>query len=225
MRSAVIFDMDGVIVDSEPAHIKAEMETLSPFGIELKEEELRDYMGRSSRVLFRDIIKKYELNTTFEKIYSVHKRNLLRLYQDEVGLIEGVVVFIERLLRSGFILALASSSDREIIDSVLNKFNLRRFFSTAVSGEEIERTKPDPEIFLVASERLRVDPASCVVIEDSYAGVKAAKSAGMFCVGFRSKHSLNQNLSIADILINSFDELSVEELAAITNGYQNKKGL
>ena len=115
---------------------------------------------------------------------------------------------VANLNKQGFLLALASSSPHVQIDYILNKFELKRYFHTIVSGEDVEAGKPHPEIFLKAAELVGARPDSCVVIEDSYHGVTAAKKANMKCIGFINPNSGNQDLSQADMLISSFKDLS-----------------
>jgi len=210
--------MDGVIVDSEPLHVRAERQTLASYGVELVEQELQSYMGRTSAMLLSDFIEKYRLDATLEEIYPKHKANLLRLYRDEVQPITGALELISDLTRAKVDLALASSSDKDLISSVLEKFNLSSFFKVVVSGEEMEQTKPHPGIFLEAARRLGYDPEECVVIEDSNAGVRAAKSAGIPCVGFQSPHSKNQDLSEADLIIDDLRAVDTERLTMLVDG-------
>jgi len=215
---AVIFDMDGVIVDSEPLHIEAERKTLAPYGIKLEENELQKYMGRTPKVLLEDIIEKYRLNTTIEEIYPVHKKNLLNLYKNEVELIPGVLELITDLDSEGVALALASSSDKVLILSVLEKFHLSDFFKVIVSGEEVKNVKPSPDIFLKTAQKLGYSPGECAVIEDSSAGVRSARSAGMVCVGFRSPHSKGQDITEAELVIDDLREIDYQVLKGLVDG-------
>jgi len=206
--------MDGVIVDSEPLHIEAERQTLAPYGVELSEQELEDYMGRSTRFLFRDIIQKYHLDTTVQSLYPDHMKNLLRLCK-EVDPIPGALDLIDDLLKHGIDLALASSSDKDLIASVMKKLYLASTFRVIVSGEEVERTKPYPDIFVETVRRLKYFPHECVVIEDSCAGVQASRNAGIPCVGFRSPNSGNQDLSEATRIIDSLEAIDHEWLMGL----------
>ena len=212
---AVIFDMDGVIVDSEPLHVEAEKQTLAPFGVKVETKELQAYMGRHTKEFLKDFITKLNLKTKVDKIYPKHKNNLLKLYRENVRPIPGALLLIGDMKAAGVDVAVASSSDRELIDLVIDKFHLHRFFRTVVSGEEIGQTKPYPEIFLEAARRLGYDPKDCVVIEDSQAGVQAAKAAGMVCIGFRSPNSHNQDLSEADLIINDLREIDFQRLSEL----------
>ena len=218
MLKAVIFDMDGVIVDSEPLHVKSERQVFTEYGVDLSDEELRGYMGRSSRVLFRDIIAKYHLDARLDDIYPKHIDNLVRLYREEGEPITGVLDLMDSLSKEGIALALASSSDMALIATVVDKFRLSNMFSAAVSGEEVHQTKPNPEIFLETSRRLGHPSESCVVIEDSQAGIQASAAAGMACVGFRSPNSLTQDLSEASLIVDDLRDLNPNRLRALVDG-------
>jgi len=217
MLSAVIFDMDGVIVDSEPLHIKAEKKTLAPYGIDVDEKTLQSFMGRTSRVLLKSIIHDYRLNTTLDKIYPTHKENLRHLYSTELRLIPGIMTLLSDLQDAGIDMALASSTDLDLISVVLTTFTLHGFFRVVVSGEDVQRAKPHPDIFLETAERLGCLPEACVVIEDSRAGVQAAKGAGMTCVGFRSPHGQDQDLDQADVIVKAINEITLNSLSVLVD--------
>ena len=132
MIQAVIFDMDGVIVDSEPLHIKAERKTLSPFHLNLSNDEFHKYMGRTPRIFLEGIIRDYHLQTTADALLPNHMKTLARLYQDDVLMIPGAFQLIQNLFENHFKIGLASSSDRNLIHIVLDKFNLSPFFSAVI---------------------------------------------------------------------------------------------
>lgn len=218
MLKAVIFDMDGVIVDSEPAHVKSERQLFAPYGIALSDEELQSYMGRSSWFLLEDIIRKYGIDAKAERLYPEHKKNLLQLYRETVEPIPGALELIGELKKKGVDLALASSSDRDLVLSVVEKFQLTSIFNVLVSGDEVERVKPHPDIFLKVVDRLGCSPRECVVIEDSQAGVQASNSAGVPCVGFRSPHSQTQDLSEASMVIDDLRTMNYRLLNELIDG-------
>jgi len=204
---AIIFDMDGVVADSEPLHIKAENKTLAPYNVQVTEEDYREFMGRSPKLLLENLVKKYSINVDMQELLSVHKENLLQLYNNEVTPIEGSLQLIQWFSDRDYLLALASSSDIKLVDSVISKFKIRNIFKAVLSGSEVKNIKPAPEIFLKAASQLSVQPKHCLVIEDSAAGVKAAQSAGMRCIGFRSPHTPSQDLSLADMVIDDLTAL------------------
>jgi len=206
LLEAIIFDMDGVVADSEPLHIKAENQTLAPFNVKVTEEDYHKFMGRSPELLLESLVEKYSIDVKMQELLSVHKKNLLQLYKKEVKPIKGALELIQWFSEKKYCLALASSSNDKLVESVISKFKIRNMFNAVVSGSEVKNIKPSPEIFLKASSKVFVSPEKCLVIEDSTAGVKAARSAGMHCIGFRSPHSPGQDLSSADMII---DDLTV----------------
>lgn len=219
MIKAVIFDMDGVVADSEPIHIKAENKTLAPFKLQVTKEDYQEFMGQSTKLLLQSLIKKHSLDVDLEELYSIHKKNLLQLYNSEVIPMSGAFKLIESLRGQNYPLALASSSNSQLVESVINKFKIRDTFKAVVSGSDVKNLKPAPDIFLTAAQYLSVSPENSLVIEDSTAGVKAAKAANMVCMGFKSPHSPNQDFSLADKVVDDLalfaDMLKSQSLEAI----------
>lgn len=208
--------MDGVIVDTEPLHKKTERVTLSPFGISLTDGELDSYMGTEASLLMTRFIERYHLNVTFDVLYASYKENLLRLFGEGVPAVPGTYDLIRTLSKAGIPMAVGSSSNRELVRLVLSQTGLADRFIAVVSGDDAARSKPHPDIFLEAAARIGVLPGRCVVIEDSTNGVAAAKAAGMFCVGFRNPNSTGQDLTPADWVVRSMEEITVGRLAALT---------
>lgn len=208
--------MDGVIVDTEPLHKKTERVTLSPFGISLTDGELDSYMGTEASLLMTRFIERYHLNVTFDVLYASYKSNLLRLFGEGVPPVPGTYDLIRTLSKAGIPIAVGSSSNRELVRLVLSQTGLADLFTAVVSGDDAARSKPHPDIFLEAAARLGVLPGRCVVIEDSTNGVAAAKAAGMFCVGFRNPNSTGQDLTPADWVVRSMEEITIGRLDALT---------
>lgn len=197
---AVIFDMDGVLVDSEPLHIKAEKKTLSPYGIELSEKEINTYMGMGVKTMLQSLIKKYKLSLTEDTLFRIHENNLIEQFQ-EAAVMPNAAKLIDFLIDNHIKMALASSSSRSLINLILKKLNLETVFDVVISGEEVANGKPFPDIFLKTAELLHLEPNQCMVIEDSNNGVTAAKNAGMICIGFQSPNSQKQDISQADHMV------------------------
>ncbi|MBN2417008.1 HAD family phosphatase [bacterium] len=215
MFEAILFDMDGVIADSEPLHIKAERAILAPFNLDIPDEAFHVYMGRTPRLLLEGFIADYNLPVSIDDLYPVHASNLLALYRNEVTAIPGALDCIAACKRAGFMLGLASSSDRSLIDTVIRKFELDSLFTAVTSGEEVAVPKPAPDIFLLEARKLGVDPAYCLVIEDSTNGIRAARAAGMSCIGFESPNSHNQDYSEADLVIDALSRLDMDTISAL----------
>jgi beta-phosphoglucomutase family hydrolase len=214
MIRAVIFDMDGVIVESEHIHIEAEQQTLLKHGVRISAEELHAYTGTTAEFMFRELIKKYRLNTTFEKIFNEKEGILFRLLEEETKPTKGVIKLLKKLKQKGIKLAIASSSHRKLIEYILRRLDVGWLFDFVVSAEDIAHSKPNPEIFLRSALGLKVQPVECLVVEDAKLGIEAAKKAGMKVIGYRNPNSGDQDLSRADMIVNDFSRLSVEEMLA-----------
>lgn len=210
MVSCVIFDMDGVIIDSEPIYMQVEQELFREVGLELSHEEHAKFVGRSD--LWKVLKETHNLDINIDEIHSEENERYVDIintsFDDDP--IEGVVQLIEQLHEDDIELVLASSSEMRNIELVLTKFDLIHFFDLRISGADLETSKPHPEIFLKAAEMAETPPKNCLVIEDSANGVRAAKSARMKCIGFRNPNSGNQDLSAADWIIDSFDEFDLD---------------
>lgn len=211
MIDTVIFDMDGVIIDSEPIHMEVEQEIFASLGISIPREKHFSFVGTSTKNMWEAIILEYNLNIDLDEIIRRNKSSYRKkLTEGSLTPIEGVSELILKLHVSGFKLALASSSIPEEIETILSMFSFNSFFQKVVSGSHVRYSKPHPEIFLHTARLMNSLPVNCVVIEDSENGVRAAKSAGMKCIGFRNLNSGYQNLELADKVIASFNELGIE---------------
>ena len=207
MLRAVLFDMDGVLVDSEPVHFAANYKMMKEnFGIELIYEDYRKYIGSTVEKIWKFFRKKYNLTMyTWEELMNMAEDILAEMIEDKgYPEIPGVVTLIKELKEKGYLLAVASSSPMASIKRNLDSMGITQYFDTIVSGMEIENPKPNPDIFLKAAENLSVNSNECIVIEDSHNGVKAAKAAKMSCLGFINPNSGNQDLSVADYLFEDF---------------------
>ncbi len=204
---AVIFDMDGVIVDSEPRHERAFLQVIESIGYG-KTHGIRfaDYVGRSDQELWVDFVAKHKPSHTLEELLAMKRRRVVEILRRDQPVFEGLVELIERLAPS-YALALASGSERAIVDEVLNLKHLRRFFSVTVSASEIHHGKPAPDIFLKAAGMLGVAPANCWVIEDSKPGIAAGLAAGMRVIAITTTH-LAEELKGADYVVRTYPEIA-----------------
>jgi len=180
---AVIFDMDGVIVDSEPIHEMSFLELWQEMGYgDNHGIHFPDFYGRSDRVLWETFIEKHHPPQPIEELLGLREERLVQLLRDKQPIFNGVPELVQRLANR-FPLAVGSGSAHRIIDEVLAMRDLRRYFCCTASSEDVANSKPEPDVFLLAAERLNVKPASCCVIEDTVAGVIAGKAAGMTVMG------------------------------------------
>lgn len=211
MITTVIFDMDGVIIDSEPIHFEIEKKIFEELGIDISLHEHYSFVGTSSQNMWEQIVKKYNLPNSAKELTKRDKDLYLNYLITENNLqpIPGVSELIKELYTVHYSLVLASSASMDNIDMVLAKFNLFGFFQSKISGAELQYAKPHPEIFLEAAKSVGADPGTCLVIEDSENGITAAKAAGMKCIGFINPNSGPQNLALANMTISSFQEVNI----------------
>ena len=210
MIKAVIFDMDGVIIDSEPLHYKVFVDYIkSKFGLTISEEEYSEFIGTTNLHIYSTLQKKYHFAGDLTEIIEEYEDKCLAYLLSGVAEkpILGVDVLVRNLHHNKIKLGVASSSTLKVINIVLDMFEMNQLFDVKASGEEVENSKPAPDIFLLAAQRLNICPAECLVFEDSRNGVLAAKAAGMQCIGFYNPNSGQQDLSRADKIIESFAEV------------------
>ena len=204
--------MDGVIVDTEPVHRYAYYKQFEELNIEVTEAMYTSFTGFSTRNTFQTLKEQFQLTHEVEDLIQ-RKRSIFNDAFDtkaDLELLEGVRTLIEDLHQNGIQLILASSASKVTIDRVFNRFGLHDFFTHIVSGEDFPKSKPHPAIFEHAASLSIAPKENCIVIEDSTNGVKAAKSAGIYCVGYESEHSKDQNLDEADKVITHFKELNAD---------------
>ncbi|HUW07488.1 MAG TPA: HAD family phosphatase [Williamwhitmania sp.] len=217
MVKAVIFDMDGVIVDSEPLHKEVEREMFTEFGMTISPEQQHRFTGTSNAGMWAQLKAEFKLPKELGYYVAIKEERYLKALaaNGSVSLIPGAEELLKSLYNYGVPIALASSSSLTNIDLVLRKFSIGTYFKALASGEEVALAKPNPAVFLLAAQRLGVNPSNCVVIEDSTNGVLAAKAAGMACVGLQSDVSLGQNLTTAELVVSSLTNLSPDLLLSL----------
>ena len=207
---AVIFDMDGVIIDSEPIHFEVDMQTMKDFGCSISKEELNKYVGTTNEYMWTDIKNKYKLDQSVEEIINYRSEMVKRkVIESDLIPIEGIADLLKELKVKNIPAAIASSSPRDFIEVVVSKFQLEDYFSCILSGEEVENGKPAPDIYVETAKKLGISPEECIVIEDSKNGVLAAKKAGMKCIGFKNINSGDQDLSKADCIVSSILDVNI----------------
>ncbi|MEY8759730.1 HAD family hydrolase [Chryseobacterium tongliaoense] len=212
---AVLFDMDGVIVDTEPLHRKAYFKTFNELEIEVSENLYTSFTGASTKRVCETLIKEFNLSHTHEDIAGI-KRNYFKdyFYNDEdFDLIPGVKKLIEHYHENGIKLILASSATMTTINMVFEKFGLAKYFSGKISGADLKESKPHPEVFLLAAEMAGEPVENCMVIEDSTNGILAAHRANIFCAAYKSEHSKNQDYTLANIVASDYSELELDKIS------------
>ena len=217
MVQTVIFDMDGVIVDTEPVHHFAYYQHFNELSIKVSDEMYRSFTGNSTRNIFQKLKAQFNLQGDVEDLI-LRKRHLFNEafdLKEDLYLIDGVEDLIKDLHENAIQLIVASSASNVTINRVFTRFNLHQYFTHIVSGEDFPKSKPHPAIFEHAAFLAKTPRENCIVIEDSTNGIKAANAAGIYCIGYDSVHSKLQDLSTANQVISSFDILNFEVIRNI----------
>ena len=217
MLKAVLFDMDGVIVDTEPLHRKAYFKMFSDVQITVDEELYASFTGQSTINICKRLVNHFNLSYAPEYLMKLKRQHFKYLFENDtdLALIDGVLDLIKDYHANGLKLVVASSASMPNINRIFNRFDLDPYFMGKFSGADLKQSKPHPEIFIKAAEHTGCSKAECMVIEDSTNGIKAAQDAGIFCTAFKSEHSTGQDYSLADMVISDFKELTYSKATQI----------
>ena len=205
MIKAIIFDLDGVIANTQQYHAQIESEILNRFGIKISLEEVtKRFAGVRTKDFLKSLLEEKKVDFNIDDIMTEKRQRINYVCSKELKSIPGVVDLIKAIYDAGLRLAVASASSDDFVRMVLEKLEIIKYFSIVVSADEVGKGKPNPDVFLLAAQKLLVSPEDCVVIEDSYNGMQAAKAAGMKCIGLT-----NDKTAPANLIISSFDEINI----------------
>ncbi|MGT2929925.1 HAD family hydrolase [Streptococcus dentasini] len=208
MKKIIIFDMDGVIVDSEYTFLQTKTQILRDHGIDTDESYQYQYMGTTFEFMWQKMKDEFQLpKSVSDYIAEMNKRRSEMIARDGVRPIKGAQQLIHWLYDHDYRLAVASSSPLGDIQYALTELELADCFDYMVTGEAVPHSKPAPDVFLKAAQLLKVNPADCTVIEDTKNGSLAAKAAGMYCFGFANPDYPLQDLSAADKIITDYQAI------------------
>jgi beta-phosphoglucomutase len=208
---AVIFDMDGVIVDNMEYHKKAWGIFLKKYAPDIELEEFSRHFGKVNRDLLKIVFKR-EITAEEESRFGEEKEAIYReIYADHIVPLSGLPDFLDSLKENSVKTAVATAAPRINMDFVFEKTGLRKYFDVLIDATEVTRGKPDPEIYLKAAQRLSCLPDSCLVFEDSFPGVQAARRAGMKVIALATSHPA-ESLKDAERVIKDFTEISLDEV-------------
>lgn len=201
----VIFDMDGVLVDSYAAHLKSWRALAREVGVEITELQFAATFGRTSRAIIRELFGVEDAETISQ--YDDRKEALYReLIRSRVPEMPGARALVASLHEAGFRIAVGSSGPPENVDLVCGELGIDSMLAARVTGADVSRGKPDPEVFLLAAERMGLPPGRCLVVEDAPAGVEAAYRGGMAVIALAGSHE-DQALESADCVVQQLDEI------------------
>ncbi|MFY0604231.1 MAG: HAD family phosphatase [Flavobacteriaceae bacterium] len=205
----VIFDMDGVIIDSEELHKKAYYETFNAIDVHVSDELYKTLTGSSTINAFQKLVTHFNLNEDPEALVLNKRKRYIDFFENDTNLhlVDGVERLIKHLHTKHLHLVLASSSAMVNINRVFKRFELDFYFTAKISGADLSESKPHPEIFEKAAILGNTPKQNCIVIEDSDNGIKAANDAGIFVVGYQNPMAADQTLKNADMVIKKFSEL------------------
>jgi HAD superfamily hydrolase (TIGR01509 family) len=203
---AIIFDMDGVIVDSESRHERAFLEVVRDIGYgDRLDFHFPDYIGRSDQVMWVDFVARHKPPQPLEELLARKRQRMVDIIRREQPLFDGLPELIEKLA-ARYALGLASGSERPVVEEVLEIGNLGRFFSAVVTDSDVAHGKPAPDIFLRAAKLLNLSPQGCCVIEDSKPGVAAGLAAGMQVIAITNTHPAAE-LQHATQVVRTYEEI------------------
>jgi HAD superfamily hydrolase (TIGR01509 family) len=209
MIQGIIFDFDGVLVDSEQVNIDAAIKTFQELGKPLTPQETASIPGISSMDFIPVFSKKRGIDDPAEhqRLYEINRANYNMLWENVVTMPDGAKDTIETLLSQNKKLAIATTNLLETVEMFLKKFGMHNIFSIIVTGENVKRRKPDPEVYLLAIEQLNLPKQNIVAVEDTTIGLRAAKGAGIRCVIIPSEHTKKDDFSGADFIFPSMRDL------------------
>lgn len=212
---AVIFDLDGTLIDSEPNYYEADKKLLEEYGIfDFNQEMKKKYIGIGTKDMMKDIREKYSITDTIEDLVRKKNQYYVEIARTNTVVFPEMKKFLEILKENKYCLALASGSSLEIITAILSITNLNDFFDIIVSADIVKNGKPEPDLFIETANRLNVLPENCLVVEDSKYGVKAAKRAYMHCIAipYLVEETIDNSFAMADRLIkNGISDFFAEE--------------
>ena len=215
MLKAIIFDMDGVLVNSEPLHRKAYFNMFEEFNLNVSNRLYESFTGKSTSAICKELCEIFDISISHEKLILSKRKHFKTIFDNdpEFRMIDGALSLIKNYFYNNLTLILASSASMTNINRIFKKFDLDKFFKAKISGADLKESKPNPEIFIKAAKLSGFSKSECIVIEDSTNGIIAAKSAEIFCIGFNSPNSKNQNYNEADLITNDLNEIMFSKIS------------
>jgi HAD superfamily hydrolase (TIGR01509 family) len=218
MVKGIIYDLDDLMVNSFFVHEKAWNILFAKYGHRIQDlpaETHATYVGWRISEILKELIKYFNLKVDYKTLYQKRQEIFLELVKKELPLMPGLMESLNLFKDNGLKIGLASSGTRPYIDLVLTKYKLHNYFDITVTGDDVFKGKPDPEIYSQACQKLGLKPDRCVVLEDAYNGIAAAKSAGCKCIAIVNNLTPPQKRADADLVLNSLLELTMEKIQSL----------
>jgi HAD superfamily hydrolase (TIGR01509 family) len=215
MLKAVIFDMDGVIVNSEPLHHLAYKKMFEEFKLDVSNSLYESFTGQSTYSICEQLCEIFDLKVDANALVLSKRKHFKIIFENDSSfeMIDGAMNLIKDYFENNLTLVLASSASMTNIERIFKKFDLNKFFKAKISGADLKESKPNPEIFVKAAELAGFKKEECIVVEDSTSGIMASKSAGIYCVGYNSYNSKNQNYDNANLVVSDLNEIKFSKIS------------
>lgn len=214
-KLGVIFDMDGVLIDSTEIIWHSFRQLLAPYGIKVTDKLIKEYLGRSLKDLLKLLEKRFQVKLPDLSEFA-HKSAVIQIEMMKENLAEKELIFLlDDLKKNHFKLAIGTASEKTRTDQILDLSGIKKYFSAIITADDVSEHKPNPHVYLEAAKKIKVDPRRCVVIEDAATGIEAATRAKMKSIGYLTKYNSSEILKDADLLIKGFDEISVEKIKSL----------
>lgn len=215
---AIIYDVDGTLVNSEPLHVKAWDETLQLYGhalTDLSHTFQSTMAGKKPIIIAEGMIEELTIDVEPADFLAQKSKRFLELAQQELQPMPGAVESVHRFKDAGYTLGIGTSLDRDYLNLILRRLDVTDIFDVIVTGDQITKGKPDPETYLTVAEQLGVEVEQCVVLEDAATGMASAKAAGMICIAIENKDAVTQDLSVADRVVDSLNQVNLDLIASL----------
>jgi len=222
LKEAIIWDMDGVIADTAPYHLKAWQQVFHKKGVKFSEEDFKRNFGQRNDTIIRNTLGQGTPQSEIDAIIQEKESSFRNMVKDRIKPLPGAINLIKRLADHGFKIALASSAPIENIQLIITSLGISDFFQAIISGRDATEGKPSPQGFLLAAQRLGVKPENCIVIEDAIAGIAAAKRAGMHSLAVTNTHPRTSLLE-ADLIVDTLETVSVDDIERLHASYPLKE--
>ena len=214
---AVIFDMDGVIVDSNPYHAQAWIQFCKDYNVPLNEDEIPKLIyGKTNKVALKEVFKKDFSPEEADRLGEEKEAIYRELHQKDMEPVKGLIPFLRMLKQNNIATAVATNAPVSNLNFTLERINIRQYFDKLIDATMVKEGKPDPDIYLKAAEKLNMAPEKCIVMEDSIPGVEAGLRANMKVVALTTTHS-REELAHTHLVIEDFEDLTLDKLMSLLN--------